>query len=374
MTISIAMATYNGERFIREQLDSLAAQTRLPDELVITDDGSTDRTLEIIGDFARDAPFPVRVYRNDRNLGYTRNFFRAAGLCTGQWIAYCDQDDVWLPGKLETVERNMEGQAVMLIVHSAEIVDKSLASTGVRYPNFRRRRIRESHELPTWWIVEGFVMTFRSELISCLSGPDGESVDRQRPVPRGHDAAICRIARVLGDVVILPDRLVLHRWHAASITSGFLPEEAQGIRRSRKLISRVRRVIERHGGDTYMQQSREARIQAMECHLLGQRPEYGQWHQKLLRAEGEFLAFAEWMAERGLLYRQARLWLRIGQLCRLVDGGGYLRFSGRSLIGAREFAKNLVLDAIVAIVGAGAPSRAQTDEAPGVHRNHDNQP
>jgi glycosyltransferase involved in cell wall biosynthesis len=103
-SISVAMCTYNGEKFLKEQLESIAGQTRLPAELVVCDDRSSDRTLEILREFAGTAPFPVRVHVNEVNLGagtrgITRNFERVAGLCTGELIFTCDQDDVWLPEK-----------------------------------------------------------------------------------------------------------------------------------------------------------------------------------------------------------------------------------------------------------------------------------
>src|SRR5882757_11091931 len=100
-TISIAMATYNGGKYIRQQLDSFAAQTMLPSELIVTDDGSSDNTLEIIAEFVATAPFPVRVERNEKNLGYRANFMKAASLCKGDLISFSDQDDIWLPQKLE---------------------------------------------------------------------------------------------------------------------------------------------------------------------------------------------------------------------------------------------------------------------------------
>ena len=78
--VSIAMATYNGERFIREQLDSFAAQSRLPDQLVMCDDGPTDRTVAIAEEFAASAPFAVTVRRNPGRLGYSDNFSRAISL------------------------------------------------------------------------------------------------------------------------------------------------------------------------------------------------------------------------------------------------------------------------------------------------------
>jgi glycosyltransferase involved in cell wall biosynthesis len=103
--ISIAMATYNGERFLEEQLRTLGEQVKLPDEVVVCDDGSTDRTLEILVQFAERAPFRVRLVINDQRLGWRENFLKAASLCTSDYIAFCDQDDVWLPDKLSVVSR-----------------------------------------------------------------------------------------------------------------------------------------------------------------------------------------------------------------------------------------------------------------------------
>ena len=100
-TISVALCTYNGARFLEEQLASLLAQNRRPDELVVCDDRSTDSTVQMLESFSRSAPFPVRIQVNPVNLGSTVNFDRAMRLCAGSLIAFCDQDDIWLPHKLE---------------------------------------------------------------------------------------------------------------------------------------------------------------------------------------------------------------------------------------------------------------------------------
>lgn len=100
LSISVAMCTYNGSAFLQEQLDSIAAQTRLPDELVICDDGSSDSTVDIVERFAHGVSFRVQLFRNPQNLGSTRNFEQAMRLCTGDLIALSDQDDVWMPEKL----------------------------------------------------------------------------------------------------------------------------------------------------------------------------------------------------------------------------------------------------------------------------------
>lgn len=121
------MATYNGEKYLRAQLDSIAKQTLLPDELVICDDGSTDGTMDIAEDFARLAPFPVRVERNPDNLGYARNFEKAANLCTGYIVFFCDQDDIWLEDKIAvTCAAIASDPDTMVVIVDALIVDALL--------------------------------------------------------------------------------------------------------------------------------------------------------------------------------------------------------------------------------------------------------
>ncbi|HEY1889180.1 MAG TPA: glycosyltransferase family 2 protein [Steroidobacteraceae bacterium] len=371
MKISVAMATYNGEHFIREQLESLGAQTRLPDELVVSDDGSTDRTLEILGDFARGAPFPVRIHPNESNVGYTRNFLRAARACTGDWVAFCDQDDIWLPKKLAIMERNSVGRDVLLMVHSAEIVDESLTPTGVRYPDFRRRNVYDGSQLPTWWIVEGFVMAFRADLIRALPDQEYERLDGMPAMPRGHDAAISRLARILGQVVVLPDRLALHRFHGAALTSGLLPNDIRGIRTSRKLFRRVRNVLSAFGADFYVQQAGDAANQAKIYRYLGEKQDRDEWRRKLHLAEAHYMAFSAWVAGRARLYREPRFRRRVVQLLRLARG--YLRFNGTSLIGLHACSKAIFLDGLVAIIGVDRLSKVPLDEAAAVCRDRSSQ-
>lgn len=129
--ISIAMCTYNGARFLQEQLASIAAQQRLPDEMVVCDDGSTDTTLEILEKFSQTVSFPVRIVRNPVNLGSTKNFEQAMRLCTGDLIALSDQDDVWLPHKLAVQEAVfVENADVGGGFTDAELIDASSSPIG----------------------------------------------------------------------------------------------------------------------------------------------------------------------------------------------------------------------------------------------------
>ena len=100
MRISLAMTTYNGEDYLEEQLESFLRQTRIPNELIVCDDGSRDSTLNILEAFQLKAPFPVMINRNVENLGYTKNFENALSKCSGELIFLSDQDDIWEANKV----------------------------------------------------------------------------------------------------------------------------------------------------------------------------------------------------------------------------------------------------------------------------------
>jgi len=131
MKISIAMASYNGEQFIKEQLDSFLSQTRLPDELIITDDCSSDRTEELVKQFADSAPFDVIFSRNEKNLGYAGNFNSALMKTTGDLVFLSDQDDVWFPEKIDKISALAENEPhVMAFMNNAELTDADLSPLG----------------------------------------------------------------------------------------------------------------------------------------------------------------------------------------------------------------------------------------------------
>jgi hypothetical protein len=137
-TISVAMCTYNGAKYLAEQLQSIANQTRLPQELIICDDRSTDATVEIIREFAARVPFTVNLVINPENLGsakkgVTRNFEKASDLCNGDFVAMCDQDDIWFPQKLARLAAVLEQDASVGGVFSdAELINPQSQQTGTR--------------------------------------------------------------------------------------------------------------------------------------------------------------------------------------------------------------------------------------------------
>jgi glycosyltransferase involved in cell wall biosynthesis len=127
MKLSIAMAVYNGEHFIQEQLDSYARQSRLPDELVVSDNASVDSTVDIVRDFAERAPFRVGLFVNERNLGVSKNFENAIDKCTGDIIFLSDCDDVWYPDKLKVMEKAfLRWPTAAVATCNADLVDEFL--------------------------------------------------------------------------------------------------------------------------------------------------------------------------------------------------------------------------------------------------------
>ena len=101
---SVAICTYNGADFLSDQLESIIAQSRPPDQIVVCDDGSTDETQALLKRFAATSPVPVSLHFNEKNFGSVKNFEKAISLCTGDVIALSDQDDVWRADKLQLIE------------------------------------------------------------------------------------------------------------------------------------------------------------------------------------------------------------------------------------------------------------------------------
>lgn len=127
MKVSVAMCTYNGARFLQQQLDSLLAQSRRPDQVVICDDVSSDNTVQILQRFALKAQelgVDVKLRVNPSNLGYVRNFEAALELCDGELVFLCDQDDVWMPEKIERFFQRFSQDPQLLLLHAdARLVD-----------------------------------------------------------------------------------------------------------------------------------------------------------------------------------------------------------------------------------------------------------
>jgi len=220
-SISVALCVLNGERFLGEQLASISAQVRPPDELVLVDDGSFDGTVAIARDFAASAPFPVRVYVNDRRLGVTKNFERALGLCGGSMIAMCAHDDVWMPPKLLHLEEALAAAPdAGLAFCDAEVVDGSLRPLGYRFwraIGFGRRELalvaagRAFEPLLKRTFVGGTLSLFRSSYLDSIL-----------PIPATwqEDSWIALVIAAQARLVAVPEPLSKYRQHGANLVGG----------------------------------------------------------------------------------------------------------------------------------------------------------
>ena len=138
--ISIAMATYNGEKFIREQLDSILAQTITDWELIVCDDVSTDSTIAILEEYAK-KDGRIQIHKNKVNLGFKRNFEKAISLCSGDYIALCDQDDIWYSNHLEVLYNQIGN-------HSLSIGNSDIVDVNNQYLNKRMSDTDGIHFIP----------------------------------------------------------------------------------------------------------------------------------------------------------------------------------------------------------------------------------
>lgn len=215
--ISIAMTSYNASRYIGEQLQSFVAQTRLPDELVITDDGSTDATPEIVENFARAAPFEVRYVRNPVNLGVNANFGLAVSLATGDLVFISDHDDVWFPEKLATVEAAFEINPQVLVFVNDQVIAEANGRLTDRtvLGNVRKLGYADEH------YGTGACTTIRRSLLDVLL-----------PIPTAgipYDHWTNHLPYVLGVRQLIETPLQMYRRHDSNVTSSLLADEEASL-------------------------------------------------------------------------------------------------------------------------------------------------
>lgn len=269
--VSVAMCTYNGERQVAEELESFLQQTRLPEELVVCDDGSTDATVEIVEAFAERAPFDVRLQVNDENLGYTKNLERAISLTTGDFVALADWDDVWMPRKVERlVTAFASSPTVGLVLTDAELVDPGLQHIGSLWETRGFGRLdrflvarRRNHRLlrKNFTATYGTTMALRSTVKDAvLPIPDRWASTTGQSGP---DAWIALIAAGVSDVALVDEALVRYRQH---------PENMAGAG-SRNLGTRLRSA-RANTAETFAERAARLRLGVERLTTLGGRPAY----------------------------------------------------------------------------------------------------
>ncbi len=232
--ISVAMAAYNGERFIAEQLASILAQLRAGDEVIVVDDASTDRTLDVVASFQDSR---VRVLRNQRNAGVFSTFERALLATRGEFVFLSDQDDVWLPGKVvEFMARFERDPEVMLVLSDAQVID---VAGRVVAPSFMALRggFRGS-----------FVSTLvRNRYLGCTMALRRALLSTVLPIPRDvpmHDMWFGSLAALEARVDFIDRPLMQYRRHGTNVSPSRHQRADQMLRWRWSLL---RNVIRRRG-------------------------------------------------------------------------------------------------------------------------------
>ena len=203
--ISVCIATYNGERFIREQIDSILRQLSSDDEIIVSDDGSTDDTISIINSIDDKR---IRIIEGPRKHSPTLNFERAMKEAKGDYIFLADQDDVWKPNKVEVCIKWLQNYDC--VVSDAEVTDSNL---NPLYPSlYSIMQVRQGRIYNTVWKngYTGCCMAFRHEVLNA-------SLPFPKDIPM-HDIWIGNVAAYKYNVKFISEKLVLFRRHEDTIS------------------------------------------------------------------------------------------------------------------------------------------------------------
>ena len=207
--VSIAMCTYNGERFLKEQLNSLINQTYKNLEIIICDDGSTDKTIDIIKEYQNNDS-RIKLYQNETNLGFIKNFEKAISLTKGEYIALSDQDDIWKLHKIESFVANIGANT--LIYSDALLIDASsneLNKDLIRGTNnLCKGGCNRALLLNNF--ISGNTMMFHKKLLKHIL-----------PIPKTisyHDIWIGFVASTLGEITYTQEAMIYYRRYEEQVT------------------------------------------------------------------------------------------------------------------------------------------------------------
>jgi glycosyltransferase involved in cell wall biosynthesis len=200
---------------LQELLDSVQKQSLLPSELIWCDDGSADATREIAEKFKEAAPFPVEFSVNGQNLGPMQNFAYALSKVNGTHVALCDQDDVWLPQKLEQLLDEFGDAATKLAYSDSLLVDENLNSLGGTFLEQRGNRHVKKDSLS--------FLLFQNTVSGCVSLFDADLLRIALPIPDVaimHDWWITLVASIAGNVKHVKEITTLYRQHGENVIGG----------------------------------------------------------------------------------------------------------------------------------------------------------
>ncbi len=258
LTASIAMCTYNGERYLQAQLQSILDQTRHPNELIVCDDASRDSTLGIIETFAITAPFKVHIQKNVKNLGYVKNFEQAIALCTQDIVFLCDQDDVWVATKISEVLSRFEADPdVGMVLHNFTNID----GQGQPYIQPQEQYGLQgllAEDLPEdiqHHSIRSFLLPQSRAWCGCMSAFKQAFANILLPIfeGKGHDDWILKIIAPLSEIRFIAQPLIRYRIHAHNSNSDEFTHKGLGFR-LKKLNKKFKNAIKGHSKRNFYKQ------------------------------------------------------------------------------------------------------------------------
>lgn len=332
--MSIALATFNGAEYLARQLEDLATQTRLPQELVVCDDASSDRTFSILEEFAASAPFPVYIYHNDVRLGYRANFLKCANLCHSDLIAFCDQDDRWLSNKLDRVVSCFRDPEIVLVFHNADVMNADGNRIARLYHEDAWPAVLPPLTGSPWQFALGFTQIFRRSLLAYDGWWKTSEDPNTEYQPLAHDQWYFFLASVFGTTLYIPDILTSYRQHGSN-TFGWRRVALPFMARVRREVKGARNSMRRR---TSAAEQRARLLQSI-ADLNDERSDRAAAGVKMYKA------LAARCALRSALYEAPDFYRRVSAFTRLVRADAY----GGSPWHLGRMA--LAMDAIVGIGG-----------------------
>lgn len=286
--VSVVMATYNGERFIAEQIQSILMQSHENIELIVQDDQSTDATVRIVESFQD--RLTIRLQVNERRLGFVGNFERGIARARGAYIALCDQDDVWVENKIEIMLDEI-GDADLIHSNCELIGEKgNLLAASWR----KKEQVRNTaSELLFYNGITGCTALFRRELLKhCLPFPDGLAY---------HDWWLAMCASVQNGIKYLDLPLVKYRQHGTQETGAFVAKGARAaaIWKKLRLLNKERKA---GGSEKQLRNLTSGKSFLLKFVQVDSLKEAIQYHQSLSQGFFHFRAFWIGIRKPGTLW------------------------------------------------------------------------
>lgn len=216
VSITVLVATYNGVEFIRQQLDSILSQSCQPTEIVICDDQSVDGTHEVIQEYSeKSVNIPIRIFVNRTRKGHARNFIDGIAYCTGDYIAFCDQDDLWLPDKLKVISEIIrQSNYPGMVFSDCTVTDSDLSPTGQTGFEYLKMTPEARTLIKSGGLFELLVLKpYVTGMTMVCRRQDLEKMPLDM-VKSSHDYYLSTAFAAISDYAMTEEALVLYRQHS----------------------------------------------------------------------------------------------------------------------------------------------------------------